>query len=80
MQEKIADCKFIGMEARQEEMTNKLDMVSMKCDVTKRKVDDLAIYVKWSGNEMNKRINKLQDAVDTVIVVMQKENILPIMA
>ena len=71
------EARLIGMESRQELFSNKLSMVSSKCDVTKRKVEDLTIYVKWSGNEMSKRINKLQDAMDTVIAVLQQEDVLP---
>ena len=66
------------MKATQDEMkiaqcdiSERLDAVNMKCDITRKKVDDLALDMKLMERGIRTDIRKLQDTTETIVVVLQ---------
>ena len=72
------------MKATQDEMkiaqcdiSDRLDAVNMKCDITRKKVDDLALDMKLMERGIRTDIRKLQDTAETIVVVLQGQGLLP---
>ena len=72
------------MKATQDEMkiaqcdiSERLDAVNMKCDITRKKVDDLALDMKLMERGIRTDIRKLQDTAETIVVVLQGQGLLP---
>lgn len=49
----------------------------MKCDITRKKVDDLALDMKLMERGIRTDIRKLQDTTETIVVVLQGQGLLP---
>ena len=49
----------------------------MKCDITRKKVDDLALDMKLMERGIRTDIRKLQDTAETIVVVLQGQGLLP---
>ena len=72
------------MKATQDEMkiaqcdiSERLDAINMKCDITRKKVDDLALDMKLMERGIRTDIRKLQDTAETIVVVLQGQGLLP---
>lgn len=72
------------MKATQDEMkiaqcdiSDRLDAINMKCDITRKKVDDLALDMKLMERGIRTDIRKLQDTAETIVVVLQGQGLLP---
>ena len=72
------------MKATQDEMkiaqcdiSERLDAINMKCDITRKKVDDLALDMKLMERGIRTDIRKLQDTAETIVVVLQGQGFLP---
>ena len=72
------------MKATQDEMkiaqcdiSERLDVINMKCDITRKKVDDLALDMKLMERGIRTDIRKLQDTAETIVVVLQGQGLLP---
>ena len=72
------------MKATQDEMkiaqcdiSERLDAINMKCDITRNKVDDLALDMKLMERGIRTDIRKLQDTAETIVVVLQGQGLLP---
>ncbi|WP_044296254.1 hypothetical protein [Robinsoniella peoriensis] len=59
------------------EMTEKMELIDLKQDLTHKKLDNLTLDVKVSERAIKKDIRLLQDAQDTLIEVLEQKNILP---
>ena len=58
-------------------ISERLDAVNMKCDITRKKVDDLALDMKLMERGIRTDIRKLQDTTETIVVVLQGQGLLP---
>ena len=63
------------MKATQDEMkiaqcdiSERLDAINMKCDITRKKVDDLALDMKLMERGIRTDIRKLQDTTETIVL------------
>lgn len=72
------------MKATQDEMkiaqcdiSERLDAINMKCDITRKKVDDLALDMKLMERGIRTDIRKLQDTAETIVIVLQGQGLLP---
>lgn len=72
------------MKATQDEMkiaqcdiSERLDAINMKCDITRKKVDDLALDMKLMERGIRTDIRKLQDTTEIIVVVLQGQGLLP---
>ena len=59
------------------DISERLDAVNMKCDITRKKVDDLALDMKLMERGIRTDIRKLQDTTETIVVVLQGQGLLP---
>ena len=65
------------MKIVQRDISERLDAVNMKCDITRKKVDDLALDMKLMERGIRTDIRKLQDTAETIVVVLQGQGLLP---
>lgn len=65
------------MKIAQYDISERLDAINMKCDITRKKVDDLALDMKLMGRGIRTDIRKLQDTTETIVVVLQGQGLLP---
>ena len=65
------------MKIAQCDISERLDAVNMKCDITRKKVDDLALDMKLMERGIRTDIRKLQDTTETIEVVLQGQGLLP---
>lgn len=65
------------MKIAQYDISERLDAVNMKCDITRKKVDDLALDMKLMERGIRTDIRKLQDTAETIVVVLQGQGLLP---
>ena len=65
------------MKIAQCDISERLDAVNMKCDITRKKVDDLALDMKLMERGIRTDIRKLQETADTIVVVLQGQGLLP---
>ena len=72
------------MKATQDEMkiaqcdiSERLDAINMKCDITRKKVDDLALDMKLMERGIRTDIRKLQDTAETIVIVLHGQGLLP---
>lgn len=68
--------KLDSMDQRLDGMDQRLEFVEMKQDLMQKKLDDLAFDMKVSERAITKEIRLLQDAQNTLIVVLQGKGIL----
>lgn len=59
------------------DITEKIELLDLKQDLTHKKLDNLTLDVKVSERAIKKDIRLLQDAQDTLIEVLEQKNILP---
>ena len=59
------------MKIAQYDISERLDAINMKCDITRKKVDDLALDMKLMERGIRTDIRKLQDTTETIVVVLQ---------
>lgn len=65
------------MKIVQRDISERLDAINMKCDITRKKVDDLALDMKLMERGIRTDIRKLQDTAETIVVVLQDQGLLP---
>lgn len=65
------------MKVAQYDISERLDAINMKCDITRKKVDDLALDMKLMERGIRTDIRKLQDTTETIVVVLQGQGLLP---
>ena len=65
------------MKIAQYDISERLDAINMKCDITRKKVDDLALDMKLMERGIRTDIRKLQDTTETIVVVLQGQGLLP---
>lgn len=65
------------MKIAQCDISERLDAVNMKCDITRKKVDDLALDMKLMVRGIRTDIRKLQDTTEIIVVVLQGQGLLP---
>ena len=65
------------MKIAQYDISERLDAINMKCDITCKKVDDLALDMKLMERGIRTDIRKLQDTTETIVVVLQGQRLLP---
>ena len=65
------------MKIAQCDISERLDAVNMKCDITRKKVDDLALDMNLMERGIRTDIRKLQDTTETIVVVLQGQGLLP---
>ena len=65
------------MKIAQYDINERLDAINMKCDITRKKVDDLALDMKLMERGIRTGIRKLQDTTETIVVVLQGQGLLP---
>lgn len=65
------------MKIAQYDIRERLDAINMKCDITRKKVDDLALDMKLMERGIRTDIRKLQDTTETIVVVLQGQGLLP---
>ena len=65
------------MKIAQCDISERLDAVNMKCDITRKKVDDLALDMKLMERGIRTDIRKPQDTTETIVVVLQGQGLLP---
>lgn len=56
---------------------NRLEMIDLKCDTNRKRLDDLSLDVKLAERDIRKDIKNLQDTTETLVVVLQGRGILP---
>ena len=65
------------MKIVQRDISERLDAVNMKCDITRKKVDYLALDMKLMERGIRTDIRKLQDTTETIVFVLQGQGLLP---
>ena len=70
------DSRLDGINYRLDGMDQRLEFVEMKQDLMQKKLDDLAFDMKVSERAITKEIRLLQDAQNTLIVILQGKGIL----
>ena len=65
------------MKIAQYDISERLDAINMKCDITRKKVDELALDMKLMERGIRTDIRKLQDTAETIVVVLQGQGLLP---
>lgn len=65
------------MKIAQYDISERLDAINMKCDIARKKVDDLALDMKLMERGIRTDIRKLQDTTETIVVVLQGQGLLP---
>lgn len=75
--QKMNEIDMTKLEKSQKEIFNKLDVVEFKTDMSREKLDNLSLDVKWTEREIKKDIKHLQDTTETLVIVLQGKGILP---
>ena len=71
------DVRFDEIDARFNRVENRLEMIDLKCDTNRKRLDDLSLDVKLAERNIRKDIKNLQDTTETLVVVLQGRGILP---
>ena len=71
------DVRFDEIDARFNRVENRLEMIDLKCDTNRKRLDDLSLDVKLAERDIPKDIKNLQDTTETLVVVLQGRGILP---
>lgn len=71
------DIRFDEIDARFNRVENRLEMIDLKCDTNRKRLDDLSLDVKLAERDIRKDIKNLQDTTETLVVVLQGKGILP---
>ena len=71
------DVRFDEIDARFNRVENRLEMIDLKCDTNRKRLDDLSLDVKLAERYIRKDIKNLQDTTETLVVVLQGRGILP---
>ena len=71
------DVRFDEIDARFNRVENRLEMIDLKCDTNRKRLDDLSLDVKLAERDIRKDIKNLQDTTETLVVVLQGRGILP---
>ena len=71
------DVRFDEIDARFNRVENRLEMIDLKCDTNRKRLDDLSLDVKLAERDIRKDIKNLQDTTETLVVVLQGRVILP---
>ena len=71
------DVRFDEIDARFNRVENRLEMIDLKCDTNRKRLDDLSLDVKLAERDIRKDIKNLQDTTETLVVVLQGIGILP---
>ena len=71
------DVRFDEIDARFNRVENRLEMIDLKCDTNRKRLDDLSLDVKLAERDIQKDIKNLQDTTETLVVVLQGRGILP---
>lgn len=71
------DVRFDEIDARFNRVENRLEMINLKCDTNRKRLDDLSLDVKLAERDIRKDIKNLQDTTETLVVVLQGRGILP---
>lgn len=71
------DARFDEIDARFNRVENRLEMIDLKCDTNRKRLDDLSLDVKLAERDIRKDIKNLQDTTETLVVVLQGRGILP---
>ena len=71
------DVRFDEIDARFNRVENRLEMIDLKCDTNRKRLDDLSLDVKIAERNIRKDIKNLQDTTETLVVVLQGRGILP---
>ncbi len=58
-------------------LENKVDTISLKADMTHKKLNDLSLDVQMSERNVRRDIKDLQDTLETVTVILEGKGILP---
>lgn len=69
--------RFDEIDARFNRVENRLEMIDLKCDTNRKRLDDLSLDVKLAERDIRKDIKNLQDTTETLVVVLQGRGILP---
>ena len=62
---------------RFEKLENKVDTISLKSDMTHKKLNDLSLDIQLSERNVRRNIKDLQDTLETVTVILESKGILP---
>lgn len=60
-----------------EKLENKVDTISLKSDMTHKKLNDLSLDIQLSERNVRRNIKDLQDTLETVTVILESKGILP---
>lgn len=60
-----------------EKLENKVDTISLKSDMTHKKLNDLSLDIQLSERNVRRNIKDLQDTLETVTVILEGKGILP---
>ncbi len=60
-----------------EKLENKVNTISLKSDMTHKKLNDLSLDVQLSERNVRRDIKDLQDTLETVTVILEGKGILP---
>ena len=71
------DVRFDEIDARFNRVENRLEIIDLKCDTNRKRLDDLSLDVKLAERDIRKDIKNLQDTTETLVVVLQGRGILP---
>ena len=71
------DVRFDEIDARFNRVENRLEMIDLKCDTNRKRLDDLSLDVKLAERDIRKDIKNLQDTTETLVVILQGKGILP---
>lgn len=71
------DVRFDEIDTRFNRVENRLEMIDLKCDTNRKRLDDLSLDVKLAERDIRKDIKNLQDTTETLVVVLQGRGILP---
>ena len=73
----VSTVRFDEIDARFNRVENRLEMIDLKCDTNRKRLDDLSLDVKLAERDIRKDIKNLQDTTETLVVVLQGRGILP---
>lgn len=62
---------------RLDRLENKVDTISLKSDMTHKKLNDLSLDIQLSERNVRRNIKDLQDTLETVTVILESKGILP---
>ena len=69
--------KIEPMEGQFRTIFDRLDVLEYKQDLASKKLDDLRLDVKISERDIRKDIHKINDQMETVILVLRQKKMLP---